>query len=89
MHLGNWQLDSVNGGEFRLDGGVMFGVIPKSLWEGHVRPDEKNRVRVANHCVLARDGQHTVLLDTGYGGKYGPLDRKFYDMEAGEPLVRS
>jgi glyoxylase-like metal-dependent hydrolase (beta-lactamase superfamily II) len=89
VNLGNWQLDSVNGGMFRLDGGVMFGVVPKSLWEGIARPDEKNRIRVANHCVLARDGKHTILLDTGYGGKYGPLDRKFYDLEAGEPIVRS
>jgi glyoxylase-like metal-dependent hydrolase (beta-lactamase superfamily II) len=89
VHLGNWQLDSVNGGMFRLDGGVMFGVIPKSLWKGVAQPDEKNRVPVANHCVLARDGKHTVLIDTGYGGKYGKLDRKFYDMEPGDPLVQS
>ncbi len=52
-----------------------------------VRPDERNRIAVANRCVLARDGAHTVLIDTGYGGKYGPLDRKFYAMEPGEPLL--
>ena len=89
MHVGNWQLDTVNGGMFRLDGGVMFGIVPKALW-GNVTPaDDENRIRVANHCVLARDGKHTVLIDTGYGGKYDKLDRKFYSMEPGEPLVQS
>ena len=89
MHLGNWQLDTVNGGMFRLDGGVMFGVVPKHIWK-HVAPaDAQNRILCANHCVLARNGRHTVLVDTGYGGKYPLLDRKFYDMESGEPLVAS
>lgn len=89
MNLGNWQLDTVSGGMFRLDGGVMFGVVPKHIWK-HVAPaDAQNRILCANHCVLARDGRHTVLVDTGYGGKYSLLDRKFYDMEAGEPLAES
>ena len=89
MHLGNWQLDSVSGGTFRMDGGVMFGVVPKPLWRDVIEPDERNRVLCANRCVLARDGRHTVLIDTGYGGKYSRLDRKFYDMQAGDPLLCS
>lgn len=89
MQLGNWQLDTVNGGRFRLDGGVMFGVVPRVLWQNVVQPDAQNRICCANNCVLARDGRQTVLVDTGYGGKYAPLDRKFYDMEPGEPLVES
>ncbi len=89
MQLGNWQLDSLNGGMFRLDGGVMFGVVPKTLWQAVAQPDQRNRILCANRCVLARDGTHTVLIDTGYGGKYGPLDRRFYAMEPGEPLVAS
>lgn len=89
MQLGNWQLDTVNGGRFRLDGGVMFGVIPKTLWDKVARPDHLNRIPVANNCVLARDGRHTVLIDTGYGGKHPKLDRSFYDMEEGTPLLES
>ena len=89
MHLGNWQLDTVNGGRFRLDGGSIFGVIPKTLWSTVVEPDKLNRVPLANNCVLARDGQQTVLIDTGYGGRFEPLDRKFYDLEAGTPLLKS
>jgi glyoxylase-like metal-dependent hydrolase (beta-lactamase superfamily II) len=87
MRLGNWQLDSINGGMFHLDGGVMFGVVPRTLWKHVAPPDEQNRIQCANNCVLARDGTHTVLIDTGYGGKFSPLDRRFYNMEEGEPLV--
>jgi glyoxylase-like metal-dependent hydrolase (beta-lactamase superfamily II) len=87
MRLGNWQLDTVNGGTFWLDGGVMFGVVPKSLWQNVAPADELNRIQCANHCVLARDGNQTVLIDTGYGGKFAPLDRKFYAMQSGEPLI--
>jgi glyoxylase-like metal-dependent hydrolase (beta-lactamase superfamily II) len=87
MHCGNWQLDSVNGGMFWLDGGVMFGVVPKSIWQKIAPADAANRIQCANRCVLARDGRHTVLIDTGYGGKFAPLDRKFYSMEAGSPLL--
>ena len=89
MDLGNWQLDSVNGGRFRLDGGVMFGVVPRQLWQNVAAPDADNRIACANHCILARDGRQTVLIDTGYGGKYAPLDRRFYQMQDGEPLLES
>ncbi len=89
MQLGNWQLDAINGGRIKLDGGVMFGVVPRTLWQKVVTPDELNRVPCTNRCILARDGQHTVLIDTGYGGKHPKLERRFYDMEEGEPLLRS
>ena len=87
MRLGNWQLDTINGGRFWLDGGVMFGVVPRTLWKNVAQPDALNRIECANNCVLARDGTHTVLVDTGYGGKFSPLDRRFYSMEEGEPLI--
>ena len=89
MQLGDWQLDTVDGGAFRIDGGVMFGVVPRSLWQTVAPPDPDNRVPCANHCVLARNGRHTVLVDTGYGGGRAPLDRKFYALDPGEPLVDS
>ncbi len=86
MNLGNWQLDTASGGQFWIDGGVLFGVVPKPLWSQVTPVDQQNRVRCANNCVLARDGSNTVLIDTGYGGNYSPLDRRFYNMEEGEPL---
>ncbi len=87
MQLGAWQLDAINGGRFRIDGGVLFGLVPKSLWGQLTAADADNRVLCGNHCVLARDGRHTVLVDTGCGTKYDPLQRKFYALEEGNPLL--
>jgi len=89
MELGHWQLDAVSGGQFRLDGGVMFGVVPKVLWSQYVTVDADNRMSVASRCILARNGRHTVLVDTGYGSRLNPLDRNFHVAEEGEPLVAS
>ncbi|MBN1587933.1 MAG: MBL fold metallo-hydrolase [Pirellulales bacterium] len=89
MNLGSWQLDTVDGGTFSIDGGVVYGVVPKTLWQNVNSPDEQNRLQFRNNCVLARDGNQTILIDTGYGGKHLALDRRFYEMDEGEPLLRS
>lgn len=89
MNLGNWQLDTVDGGDFSIDGGVLYGIVPKVLWQRITPTDENNRLRVRCNCILARDGRHTILIDTGYGGKAQPLDRDFWEMEPGEPLLHS
>jgi glyoxylase-like metal-dependent hydrolase (beta-lactamase superfamily II) len=89
LQIGRWRIDIVSGGTFRTDGGVLFGMVPKTVWQGIVTPDQLNRCMVATNCILARDGRDVVLIDTGYGGKYAPLDRKVHDFEAGEPLLAS
>jgi glyoxylase-like metal-dependent hydrolase (beta-lactamase superfamily II) len=89
VNVGNWQLDTVDGGALSLDGGVMYGIVPRTLWQKVTPPDAQNRLRFRTNCVLARDGRHTLLIDAGYGGKHLPLDRSFYEMDAGEPLLRS
>lgn len=89
MRVGDWEVNTVNGGSFWIDGGVMFGVVPRTLWSQVIAPDELSRVHCGGHCLLARNGRHTVLVDAGYGGKYDQLDRRFYGMEPGEPLVAS
>ncbi len=87
MQLGAWQLDTVSGGRFRLDGGAMFGVVPKPLWQRATAPDEHNRIPLATNCVLARSGAHTVLIDTGYGSKLSPRELELNAAEPGEKLV--
>jgi len=89
MQLGKWQLDTVSGGEFLLDAGVMYGVVPKTVWQKVTPADDLNRIPFAIHCVLARDGQQTVLIDTGYGSKLSPLDRTPHGIEPGDPIVES
>ncbi len=89
LQIGPWQLNSVHGGSFRSDGGAMFGVVPRVLWTRHVEPDEKNRIPSRCHCLLARDGKHTVLVDTGYGPKCSPRLRELFALEEGNPLLES
>src|SRR5688572_27786947 len=89
MRLGDWQLDTASGGRLLLDGGTMFGVVPKPLWQRAQPADDQNRIRCATNCVLARDGRHTVLIDTGYGGKASAAERERGSLEAGEPLLAS
>lgn len=87
--IGNLQIDVVSGGLHRVDGGGMFGVVPRVLWQKYATPDAQHRILVATNCLLVRDGTHTTLIDTGYGGKAGDRERQIFDLEAGEPLVRS
>ena len=89
MQLGNWQLDTVSGGELWLDGGAMFGVVPKPVWSKQQPADEANRIRLRTNCVLARNGDHTVLIDTGYGGKCSEKEQSQMRLASGEPLVES
>lgn len=89
MILGDWQLDTVSGGTLRLDGGAMFGVVPKLLWQEFEPPDAENRIGCATNCVLARNENHCVLIDTGYGGKLSPQEKRIFSAEEGSPLVSS
>ena len=89
LQLGDWTLTVVSGGRFRVDGGTMFGVVPKAVWQKLQAPDEANRIRNATNCVLARNGTHTILIDTGYGGKCGAREREHMALEDGEPILAS
>jgi len=89
MQFGDLELTTISGGWFRLDGGAMFGVVPKPLWSRVVTPDPENRIQLATRCVLIRTPAQTVLIETGYGGKLSPREREIYQAEGGEPLVTS
>ena len=89
MEFGSWRLDVVSGGNLRMDGGAMFGVVPKPLWEKRTRPDEANRIPMATNCLLARDGERTLLVDTGPGGKFDERQREIFALRGGEPLLEN
>jgi len=78
LPLGDFQLDLVSAGRFRLDGGAMFGVVPRVFWERVSPPDERNRIELGLHCLLIRDGKRTILVETGMGEKWRPKDREIY-----------
>lgn len=89
MHLGQFNLTTISGGTFRIDGGTMFGVVPKALWSKVFPCDEKNNIDQNTNCVLVRDGKRNILIDTGYGSKFTEKQRKIFASEAGDPLVEN
>ena len=72
----------LDGGTVRLDGGAMFGVVPKPLWERHREADARNRIRLGMNVLLLDDGRRRWLVDTGVGVKD---DAKFRDLYGLEP----
>jgi hypothetical protein len=59
----------VNTGNFKLDGGAMFGVVPKTIWQKLVPADENNMCNWAMRCLLVEVGERLILIDTGIGNK--------------------
>lgn len=74
MKIGRYEVKLVDAGRFRLDGGAMFGVVPKVLWHQKCPADEKNRIRMATNCLLLSGDNKNILIDTGIGYK---SDEKF------------
>ena len=81
MWLGDFQIDLLSDGQFWLDGGAMFGVIPRALWGKVVVPDEKNRILLGLNCLLIRTGSKNILVDTGCGDKYSEKQIHIYGIE--------
>ncbi len=69
------KLFSINTGYFKLDGGAMFGVVPKSMWKKLNQPDENNLCNWAMRCMLIQDNSRLILIDNGMGNKQ---DEKFF-----------
>jgi glyoxylase-like metal-dependent hydrolase (beta-lactamase superfamily II) len=63
------KLYPINSGNFKLDGGAMFGVVPKSLWQKTNPSDANNMIDIATRCLLIEDGNRLILIDTGMGNK--------------------
>ncbi|MEM7483041.1 MAG: MBL fold metallo-hydrolase [Acidobacteriota bacterium] len=78
--LGTFDLTLLHDGEFRLDGGAMFGTVPKVLWERKKPADEANRITMVTHCPLLRRGDDLVLIDTGIGDKNDAKFRSIFGM---------
>ncbi len=74
------ELSVVSGGVFKLDGGSMFGIVPKPLWQKICPPDNLNRITNDTNCLLIRKNGRLILVDTGYGDKMTERDRGIYGM---------
>ena len=89
MQLGDYRLEVVPDAEFRLDGGAMFGVVPRTLWQKVAPPDEQNRVRLNMNCLLIDAGAEKILIDTGIGEKWSDRQRQMYSIDRKLPLGES
>jgi glyoxylase-like metal-dependent hydrolase (beta-lactamase superfamily II) len=81
LKLGNLEFHVLLDGHVYLDGGAMFGVIPKVLWEKKIPADARNRIQLAMNCLLVHAGGKTILVETGAGGKMSPKLRDIYGLD--------
>ena len=87
MKLGAFEIHALSDGTFGLDGGQMFGVVPRVLWEKKLPPDEHNRVRLGLTCLLVRTGQYNVLIETGIGNKFDAKHAGIYKIDHSSNLL--
>ena len=79
--IGPYQLHAIDAGWLRLDGGAMFGIVPKPLWEKRIRPDEKNRIPLRMRCLLLEGEGRVILVDTGIGNKLDEKTRRIFAVD--------
>lgn len=81
MKIGPYEILPVETGRFALDGGAMFGVVPKPLWSRSNPPDDRNRIELAARALLVRDGRRTILVDNGNGTKFTDKQKDIYRLD--------
>ena len=77
--LGDLDLTILSDGPYLLDGGAMFGVVPKPLWEKRAPANERNQILLGTNTVVVRSGKHTVVIETGIGNKLPEKMRGIFD----------
>lgn len=81
MHLGEFHLIPLLESNFRLDGGTLFGVVPKTLWEKQYVPDSSNRITLAVRAILLKTSDKNYLIDAGIGDDLPPRWKEIYAVE--------
>lgn len=89
MQLGDYSVEVIQDAEFRLDGGAMFGVVPRQLWSQVCPPDDENRIRMNMNCVLIDAGAEKILIETGIGDKWPAKHASRYAIERARPLAET
>jgi glyoxylase-like metal-dependent hydrolase (beta-lactamase superfamily II) len=79
--LGSYHLYSIEAGRLALDGGAMFGIVPKPLWERRIPADERNRIPLAMRCLLLEGNGKLILIDNGLGDKYDDRFASIYAVD--------
>ena len=89
MKLGKFKIYPVTDGYIYLDGGAVFGIVPRVLWEKVYPPDGKNRIQLSLHCPLVVTKKYNILIDTGLGTKHNEKFRQIYGIDKKSNLLES
>ena len=89
MYLGDYRIEIIPDTEFRLDGGAMFGVVPRVLWERVCPPDELNRVRLNMNCLFVETPKEKIFIETGIGEKWSEKETRMYGIFREKPLAQT
>ena len=81
MKFGDYRVEVVPDCEFHLDGGAMFGVVPRNLWERVAPADDQNRIRMNMNCLFIEGAGERILIDTGIGEKWSDRHRAMYGID--------
>lgn len=87
IHLGDARLTLLRDGTSWMDGGGVFGLVPRTLWERFAPPDDQNRVEMALNCLLVEADGQRILVETGMGGKLSERQAGFFRLERDGGLV--
>ncbi|MEE2754338.1 MAG: MBL fold metallo-hydrolase [Candidatus Latescibacterota bacterium] len=88
IDIGAITITALSAGRVKMDGGAMFGVIPKPLWSKRITPDERNRVELGMRCLLVETANETILVETGFGGKVTEKLREIYGLDEDPGLLK-
>ncbi|MCD4783846.1 MAG: MBL fold metallo-hydrolase [Candidatus Eremiobacteraeota bacterium] len=88
ISMGDFDFYLVMDGYYRLDGGSMYGMVPKQIWEKFERYDERNRLYMAMNCLLVRKGDEIYLVDVGIGDKLDEKGREIFGIEKEKTLIQ-
>lgn len=89
IDAGDWRVTALSDGFFRLDGGAMWGVVPKALWQAMTPPREDNTIRMALRPFLAERGRDKVVIEVGVGQRWAQKQRDIYGLEPTTTLAQS
>jgi glyoxylase-like metal-dependent hydrolase (beta-lactamase superfamily II) len=89
MMFGDYRVEVVSDCEFRLDGGAMFGVVPRNLWSRACPPDEQNRIRMNMNCLFIEGNGQRILIDTGIGEKWSDKNQAMYGIDRRRSFAES
>lgn len=87
MKFGDYRIEIIPDAEFKLDGGAMFGIVPRVFWEKVCLPDELNRITLAANCLYVETDTEKILFETGTGDKMPEKQLHIYDIKRQKSLT--